>query len=307
VTPPLTVAISGASGFIGSALASSLAARGCPVRRLVRGAAARAGEIAWDPRAGRIDARALAGVDAVVNLAGESIAAWRWTATKKARIRASRVEGTALIARTLAALAPRPRVLVNASAVGYYGDRGDEPLDETSPPGDGFLAETCRAWEAATEPARRAGLRVVRLRIGVVIDARGGVLARMALPFRLGLGGRLGSGRQFTSWIALADLIGVIERALADGELAGPLNAVAPHPVRNADLTRALARVLRRPARLAVPAPVIRGLLGEMGEELLLASTRALPRRLESLGFRFALPEIEAALRTVTATMRQAD
>jgi uncharacterized protein (TIGR01777 family) len=273
----------------------------------VRGAAARAGEIAWDPRAGRIDARALAGVDAVVNLAGESIAAWRWTATKKARIRASRVEGTALIARTLAALAPRPRVLVNASAVGYYGDRGDEPLDETSPPGDGFLAETCRAWEAATEPARRAGLRVVRLRIGVVIDARGGVLARMALPFRLGLGGRLGSGRQFTSWIALADLIGVIERALADGELAGPLNAVAPHPVRNADLTRALARVLRRPARLAVPAPVIRGLLGEMGEELLLASTRALPRRLESLGFRFALPEIEAALRTVTATMRQAD
>jgi uncharacterized protein (TIGR01777 family) len=296
---PLTVAISGASGLVGSALASFLVAGRHGVRRVVRGPATRAGDVSWDPAAGRIDAGGLDGVDAVVHLAGENIASGLWTKRKKERIRASRVRGTALIARTLAAAPGSARVLVNASAIGFYGDRGDALLDEACAPGEGFLAETSRAWEAATEPAREAGVRVVRLRIGIVLDGAGGVLPRMALPFRLGLGGRLGSGRQFTSWIALRDLVGVIDHALHDAALEGPVNAVSPNPVRNVELTRALGRVLRRPTLVPVPAPVIRGLLGEMGHELLLASTRVVPRRLARAGFRFHLAELEPALRSI--------
>jgi uncharacterized protein (TIGR01777 family) len=240
-------------------------------------------------------------VDAVVHLAGESIAAGRWTAAVKERIRRSRVDGTRLLAETLARLERRPRVLVSASAVGYYGDRGDEPLTEESPPGVGFLADVARAWEAAADPARAVGIRVVHPRLGLVLAREGGALPRMALPFRLGLGGVIGSGRQYWSWIALPDAVRVIERALADATLAGPVNAVAPAPATNREFTRALGRVLGRPTLLPFPALGVRLLMGEMGRALLLGSARVLPRRLERAGFRFEHPELEGALRGALA------
>lgn len=294
----LDIAVSGASGLVGSTLVAALSAGGHRVRSIVRRPSGRADEILWDPVAGRIDGASLEGVDAVVNLAGENIAGGRWTAERKARIRASRVDGTALIARTLAGLDRRPEVLVTASAVGYYGDRGAEKLDETSRPGAGFLAGTCVDWEAATAAARTAGIRVVQLRIGIVLTPGGGVLARSLPLFGLGLGGALGSGAQYMSWIAREDLIGVLLRALADVNLDGPVNAVAPASVTNREFTRVLARVLRRPAVLPAPAPALRLALGrEMADELLLASTRVLPARLVSSGFSFRFPDIESALR----------
>jgi uncharacterized protein (TIGR01777 family) len=235
----------------------------------------------------------------VVHLAGENVAAGRWSLARKERIRSSRVEGTRLIAEALAGLDRPPPVWVNASAIGFYGDRGDERLDETSAPGDGFLAETCVAWEAATAAARAAGVRVVLLRIGIVLDAKGGALARMLTPFRWGLGGRLGHGRQFMSWITLDDLVGVLRRALVDGGLEGAVNAVAPRPVTNAEFTRTLGRVLRRPTLLPAPALAIRLLLGEMGQELLLAGARVRSAELERCGFEFRHGQLEGALRAV--------
>ena len=297
---PERVVISGASGLIGGALAGALAADGHAVGRLVRpGPAVRLGDVAWDPTAGRIDAAALEGADAVVHLAGESIAAGRWTAARKRAIRDSRVGGTRLLAEAVAGLRRPPRVLVSASAVGYYGDRGDEPLTEASAPGQGFLAEVAVAWEAAAEPARRAGLRVVHPRIGLVLAAAGGALPKMLTPFRLGLGGVIGDGRQQVSWIALDDLVSVLRHLLTTDSLAGPVNAVAPAPVDNRELTRTLARVLGRPALLPLPASVVRLVFGEMGLALLLASARVLPARLEATGFRFRNPTLEAALRAV--------
>lgn len=303
MTPPqLGIAISGSGGLVGSALAAALAADGHRVVRLVRrGSAPGPDEVLWDPAAGRIDAAGLEGLDAVVHLAGENIASARWSAARKERIRASRVEGTRLVAGALAGLARPPRVLVSASAIGYYGNRGDEVLEEGSAPGTGFLAETCVAWEAATAPARRAGLRVVSLRIGIVLSVAGGALSRMLVPFRLGLGGRVGDGRQFMSWIVLDDLVGIIRYSVLDDALSGPVNAVAPRPVRNTEFTAALGQALRRPTPFPLPAWAVRLLLGEMGEALLLAGARVVPTGLERAGFAFRHADVGSALTSILA------
>jgi uncharacterized protein (TIGR01777 family) len=296
--PRLRVAVTGATGLVGGALVPALRAAGHRVDRVSRRPpAAGTTDIQWDPARGLLDPRALEGVDAVVHLAGESIAALRWTPAVKERIRRSRVDGTRLLAETLGRLTRRPRVLVAASGVGYYGDRGEAPLTEESSPGSGFLAEVCREWERAADPARAAGIRVVHPRLGVVLARQGGALPRVALPFRLGVGGVIGSGRQYWSWIALPDLVRVVELALAVETLAGPVNAVAPTPVTNRELTRVLGRILGRPTLVPLPALAVRLLLGEMGQALLLDGARALPRRLERAGFRFRHPNLEDALR----------
>ncbi len=292
----MQVLISGASGLVGRALTRSLAAGGHRVRRLVRRQPVAADAAFWDPAAGEIDPGALDDVDAVVHLAGENVAGGRWTATRKRRILESRVAGTKLIAGAVAAEA-KPPALVSASAIGYYGDRGEEALDEASASGEGFLADVCRQWEAAAAAAEQAGARTVRLRIGVVLSRHGGALQKMLTPFRLGLGGNLGDGRQVMSWIHLDDLVGAVEHALMNAALSGPVNAVAPGPVTNREFTRTLARVLRRPARLPVPAPMARLLFGEMGEELLLAGARVAPARLEETGYEFRFSDLESALR----------
>lgn len=295
--------VTGSSGFIGSALVPFLTAGGHAVTRLVRRPASAAaggrgaGEAWWDPGAGAIDRAGLEGHDAVVHLAGESVAEGRWTAEKKARIRASRVEGTRLLCEALAGLERPPRVLVSASATGYYGDRADEVLTEASAPGAGFLAEVARDWEAAADPARRRGIRVVHPRIGMVLGPAGGALAKMLPLFRMGLGGKLGSGRQWIGWIALDDLIGVLRHLVVTEVLEGPVNAVAPNPVTNAELARTLGRVLRRPTLFGVPAAAARAMLGEMADELLLASERVVPERLLGSGYRFRYPDLEGALR----------
>jgi len=296
---PHTVALSGSRGLVGTALAASLAGDGHRLLPLVRRSDPAVDEVRWEPSRGGMDAVGLAGASALVHLAGENVAAGRWNPARKERIRSSRIEGTRLIARTLAGMDHPPPVWVNASAIGFYGDRGEELLDEASPPGDGFLAETCVAWEAETEAARAAGVRVVLLRIGIVLDATGGALGRMLKPFRLGLGGRLGHGRQFMSWITLADLVAAIRRVLADEAFRGAVNAVAPHPVTNAEFTRTLGRVLGRPTLLPAPAPAIRLALGEMGQELLLASTRVRPAALLGAGFEFRHGRLEQGLRAV--------
>ena len=291
----MKVLVTGSTGFIGSALVAALAAAGHQVTRLVRRPAA-AGEVRWDPAAGNIDAGGLEGHDAVVHLAGESITG-RWTAAKKQRIRESRVNGTRLLAEALPKLSRRPRTLVCASAIGYYGDRGEEKLREDSPPGKGFLAEACVAWEAAAKPAADAGLRVVHLRIGVVLHPAGGALKQMLLPFKLGLGGVIGSGRQYMSWIALDDLIGIFQHALANDSLRGPANAVVPNPVTNREFTQTLGKVLSRPTIFPMPAFAARLAFGEMADELLLSSARVEPAKLSASGYRFAYPQLEAALR----------
>lgn len=294
----LHVAVTGSGGLIGRALTAFLEAGGHRVTRVVRRSPA-AGEIRWDPAARGLDPAPFEGVDAVVHLAGENLAAGPWTARRKRRIRESRVHGTGLLARTLAALGRRPRVLVCASAVGIYGSRGDEVLDDESAPaapGD-FLADVVREWEAAAAPARAAGIRVAQPRFGAVLSPAGGALAKMLPPFRLGLGGPVGGGRQWLSWISIDDAIGAIHHALFTEDLAGPFNAVAPAPVTNAELARTLGRVLGRPAALPVPAAVLTALFGEMARATLLASVRAVPRRLERSGYRFRHPALEPALR----------
>ena len=293
---PLTVVVSGASGLVGSSLLPFLTTGGHRVVPMVRARGGPAG-VFWDPVARVIDRAGLERADAVVHLAGESIASGRWTPERKARIRASRVEGTRLLCEALAALDARPRTLVCASAIGFYGDRGDAELDEASPRGTGFLADVCAEWEAATAAARAAGVRVVHLRFGVILTPAGGALARMLLPFRLGAGGVLGSGRQYMSWIAIDDAVGAIHHALVTPALDGPVNAVAPMPVTNREFTRALGRVLRRPTVFPVPAVMARLAFGEMADELLLASARVVPRKLRDSGYAFREPDIEAALR----------
>jgi uncharacterized protein (TIGR01777 family) len=255
-------------------------------------------EIFWNPARGSAVAETdLEGFDAIVHLAGENIASGRWTEARKQRIRESRVSGTRLLSEALASRDRKPRVLICASAVGYYGDRGDEPLDERAEPGEGFLAEVCREWEAATQPAVDAGIRVVNLRIGVVLSARGGALATMLAPFRLGLGGRIGSGCQHMSWIALDDLIGIVHFLLHADGVSGPVNAVAPQAVTNYEFTKTLGRVLWRPTMTPLPSAVVRVLLGEMGRELLLAGCCVIPAALDSAGFRFLFRDLESALR----------
>lgn len=289
----MRIAIAGSTGLIGTPLVDHLTAAGHEVLRLVRRPPQR-GEIGWDPRTGDVDRAALGGIDSLVNLAGEPIGARRWTKRQKEEIRTSRVEGTGLLARTMAEL-DGPSTLVNASAIGYYGERGDEPLDESSPPGEGFMAEVCRQWEAATAPAADAGLRVVSIRSGPVLDPRGGALGKQLPLFRLGLGGRLGSGRQWMSWISIVDEVAAVTHLL-EHDVHGPVNLVSPNPVTNAELTATLASVLRRPAVIPVPRIALRAVLGEMTQELL-ASARIRPVALAESGYRFRHPDLEAALR----------
>uniref|UniRef100_A0A832MKM6 TIGR01777 family protein n=1 Tax=Eiseniibacteriota bacterium TaxID=2212470 RepID=A0A832MKM6_UNCEI len=295
---PLRVLVTGATGLVGGALVPALTTGGHTVLRLTRAPRA-PGDVGWDPAAGTLDRAALEGVDAVVHLAGENVAGARWSDAHRARVRDSRVRGTRLLAGALAGLARPPRVLVSASASGIYGDRGEETLDESAPPGSGFLAEVGRAWEEATAPAAAAGIRVVHLRIGVVLTPAGGALARLLLPFRLGLGGPLGHGRQWWPWIAMDDLVGAIHHALVREELCGPVHAVAPGAVRNAEFARVLGRVLRRPALAPAPAFALRAALGPMADEMLLAGQRMVPARLLATGYPFRTPDLEDALRHV--------
>ncbi|MCY2992819.1 MAG: TIGR01777 family oxidoreductase [Planctomycetota bacterium] len=289
------VAVTGSSGLLGSALHARLTAVGQRVTRIVRSRPG-AGDVLWDPTAPSFDSTKLAGVAAFVHLAGENIATRRWTPSVKRRIRDSRVLGTQMLCELLARWPSPPKVLVTASAIGFYGNRGDAWLDEQSEPGDGFLAQVAGEWEAATQVALDAGMRVVCLRFGVVLSPRGGALAKMLLPFKLGLGGRVGSGRQWWSWISLDDAVGAICHVIDVESLSGPVNAVAPHPVTNAEFTRVLGRVLHRPARLPMPAVAARLALGEMADHLLLASTRVVPRRLLQTGYAFQHPTLADAL-----------
>jgi hypothetical protein len=291
------VAVTGSRGLVGSALVPFLTTGDHRVTRLVRRAPVGPDEVAWDPARGMADLSRLDGVDAVVHLAGENIAAGRWTPARKAEIRRSRVDGTRRLCEALGRLPRPPKVLVSASAVGFYGDRGAEIVTEDSAPGSGFLADVGREWEAATEPASRAGIRVVNLRFGMILSPAGGALRKMLLPFRLGAGGRVGNGRQFMSWIALDDAIGAIHHCLCEESVRGPVNLATPGPVTNADFTRILARVLRRPAVIPIPAFAARLLFGEMADALLLAGARAMPARLQASGYRFRFPDLESALR----------
>jgi hypothetical protein len=300
----MRVIITGSTGLVGRALVRSLLADGHEVTRLVRGAsqgfrAPGTAAVHWNPESGEIDARALEGHDAAVHLAGENVGEGRWDDEKKRRILESRVKGTNLLASALAGLSAKPKVLVSASATGYYGDRGEEILREESASGSDFLSEVCREWEKGTLQASQAGVRVVHLRIGVVLDGEGGALQKMLTPFKLGVGGKIGGGSQYMNWITLEDLIGVIRRAVEDESLRGPVNAVAPQQVTNAEFTKALGRALGRPTLFAVPAFAARLAFGEMADALLMASTRVEPARLKEAGFRFKHPEIEGALRSV--------
>lgn len=293
----MTIAVSGASGLVGTALLPRLDADGHRVRRLVRGKPRSASEIGWDPANLRLESADLDDLDAVIHLGGESIASGRWTAKKRKRIRDSRVESTGLFAERLARMERPPKVLLCASAVGFFGDRGDESLTEESVAGQGFLAEVCQQWEEAAEPAREAGIRVANLRFGVVLSPRGGALRQMLPLFRLGLGGRLGNGHQYWSWIGIDDAIGAICHTLADDGLSGPIHLTAPEPVTNRQFTAILAKVLRRPAVLPAPSAALRLALGPMADELLLASARALPTRLLESGYEFRNQDLESALR----------
>lgn len=293
----MNVVITGASGLVGAALTSFLTSGGDRVVRLVRsqprpGAA----EVRWDPVKGEIDTAALEGCDAVVHLAGENVASGRWTPERKAKIRDSRIQGTRTLCEALARLTRPPRVLVSASAIGYYGDRGTEVLREESAPGTGFLAEVCLDWEAATEPALRTSMRVVHARIGVVLSPAGGALAKMLPPFKLGVGGVIGSGAQFMSWIALDDVIGAIYYAIVTETLHGPVNLVAPQAVTNRAFTKTLGQVLRRPTVFPMPAFAARFAFGEMADALLLASARVEPACLTATRYPFRHPALEGAL-----------
>ncbi|MDQ0813845.1 uncharacterized protein (TIGR01777 family) [Streptomyces sp. B3I7] len=290
------VALAGASGLIGSALARSLERDGHTVVRLVRRPPRGPGEVRWDPAEGRVDAAGLAGCAAVVNLAGAGVGAQRWTESYKRLIRDSRVLGTATLARALAALDEPPRVFVNGSAMGFYGETGDRAVDESAPPGEGFLPSVCVEWEAATGPAREAGIRTVLARTGLVVAREGGAWARLFPLFRAGLGGRMGSGRQYWSYISLHDEVAALRYTLDTGSLSGPVNLTAPSPLTNAEITRAMGRVLRRPTLVPTPGALLRVALGGLAGDIL-TSQRVLPAKLLESGFRFAFPGIEDTLR----------
>ena len=295
----MDVLVTGSHGLIASALIPRLRADGHGVARLVRGTPEGGDDLRWDPRKGTIDAAGLEGIDAVVHLAGAGIGDKKWTDARKALILDSRTEGTGLLVRTLASLDRTPKVLLSGSAVGIYGDRGDEELTEASAPGTGFTAEVCTAWEAATTPAAEAGIRVAHLRTGIVLAAHGGVLGRMLTPFRLGLGGRTGSGRQYMSWIAIDDEVGAIVHLLTT-DVRGPVNLTAPKPVTNAEFTDALGKALHRPTKLPTPMLPLKVLYGgELVESLLLEGQRVLPAALERSGYSFAHTQLDDALRAV--------
>jgi uncharacterized protein (TIGR01777 family) len=290
------VAVTGASGLVGSTLVPLLTTAGHSVTRLVRRSAA-AGEVHWDPQADAFDAGPLDGTDAIVHLAGKGIASGRWTAKTKQAIRDSRVRATRVFCEGLAKMPSPPRVLVSASAIGYYGNRGDELLTESSTAGNSFLSEVARDWELATKPASDAGIRVVLLRFGIILSPRDGALAKMLTPFKLGVGGVVGSGRQYWSWIGIDDAAGAIQHALLSESIRGPVNVVAPQAATNREFTRVLGRVLNRPTYLPMPGFAARLALGEMANELLLASTRVVPQRLLDTGYEFRHADLEAALR----------
>lgn len=293
----MRILVTGASGLVGTSLTNVLRDEGHEVFGLVRRKGTFSGvEVAWDPEKNTIEIDALEDLEGVVHLAGENIASGRWTPAKKRRILESRVRGTQLLCDALAHLNHPPKVLVSASAIGYYGDRGAEELTENSGPGTGFLAEVCQVWESAARVAETAGVRVVRLRTGVVLSSKGGALARMLPPFQWGLGGVMGDGKAYMSWIALEDLLHIIQSALDLDTLRGPVNAVAPNPVTNREFTKALGRTLHRPTLFPLPAFAVRMMFGEMGREMLLASTRVMPQRLKEAGFSFRYPSIEGAL-----------
>jgi len=298
----MKVLVTGSSGLIGTALIPFLTSGGHSVTRLLRSPASsskRAGssEIVWDPTETDLPSSSLEGFDAVVHLAGENISEGRWTEAKKARIRESRTKPTRALSDALAGLTHPPRVLVCASAIGYYGDRGEEILREGSAPGKGYLPDVCLEWEGAAASAIRKGIRVVNLRFGVVLSATGGALAKMLPPFRMGVGGKIGDGKQYMSWIALDDAIGAIHHAVTNDRLTGAVNAVAPNPVTNLEFTRTLGRVLSRPTLFPVPAAAARIAFGEMADALLLASARVVPTRLLETGYEFRYPELDGALR----------
>jgi uncharacterized protein len=296
----MKILISGASGLVGRALAGVLRARGHQVARLVRpGSAASADDISWDPSAATVDVPAMEGADAVVHLSGASVAGGRWTPARKALLRSSRIDTTRVLVDALASLRQKPRVFVCASAIGCYGDRGDEILTESSAIGTDFLSLLVRDWEAEAARAEICGIRTVKLRFGVILSAEGGALAAMLRPFKFGVGGRLGSGKQWMSWISLEDAVGVVCSAITDERLTGPLNVVAPNPLRNTEFTRITATVLHRPAIFAAPAFALRIALGEMADGLLLASLRVMPERLRATGYQFRSPEFELALRAI--------
>jgi uncharacterized protein (TIGR01777 family) len=295
--------ISGSHGLVGTALIKSLEADGHEIFRLVRHAPSSDSEIEWSPDRYSIALARLKGFDSVVHLAGESIASGRWDEEKKRKIRESRVKGTKLLSDALANLTRPPKTLISASAIGYYGNRGDELLTESSPPGDDFLAGVCVEWENATELAAEKGIRVVNTRFGIILDSKGGALAKMLTPFRMGLGGKIGSGKQWMSWIALDDVVGAIEHVLASETVKGPVNFVAPNPVRNAEFTKTLGKVLSRPTIFPIPAFGVRLMFGEMADALLLSSQRVEPKMLNEAGYQFRYSVLEAALRHVLSSV----
>ena len=291
------VLITGASGLIGGALISRLTEEGVDAIPLLRtDTPATSKSISWNPHTGEISLPKKTTIDAVVHLAGESIASGRWTSSKKRLLWDSRIKPTKLLCESLGRYDPKPPVLISASAVGYYGNRSDESLNEASSSGDGFLAELGQAWERATAPATNAGIRVVNLRIGIVLSKSGGALAKMLPAFKLGLGGPLGSGNQFMSWIALDDLVSIILFAIRNEDIRGPINATSPNPITNKEFTKALAKAVRRPAILPVPRFALNILFGQMADEALLASQRALPQKLAEAGFQFQYPNLSDAL-----------
>jgi len=298
----MRIAVSGASGLIGTALTAELAAAGDDVVRLVRREARSGAEVSWDPSSG-LDPATLTSIEAVVHLSGAPIAAKRWTPARKAELRASRITSTRTLATAMAAAAPLPRVLICGSAIGYYGDTGDLAVDESGQAGAGFLPDLVRDWEAAAEPAAAAGVRVACIRTGVVLAAEGGMLARLLLPFKLGLGAKIGSGSQYLSWISLTDEVRAIKFALDQNDISGPVNLTAPEPVTNAEFTKALAKVLGRPSLFSLPSPVLSAALGELASELL-ASARVVPAKLVHAGFSFRDPDIRTALTTIVAARR---
>jgi uncharacterized protein (TIGR01777 family) len=294
----MKILVSGSHGLVGSALIKSLTTAGHEVVRLVRRERAFGSpEIEWHPNQGRIDAEHLEGLDAVVHLAGESIASGRWTSDKKRAIRESRTKGTLLLSQSLAGLSRPPGVFVSASAIGYYGNRGDELLTEKRAPGDDFLAGVCIDWEKATGPAVEKGIRTVVTRFGIILDANGGALEKMLTPFRMGIGGRIGTGKQWMSWIALEDVVNALRFVIDDGAINGPVNFVAPNPVTNAEFTKTLGRVLSRPTLIPIPAFGIRLAFGEMADALLLSSQRVEPSVLQNRGYLFKWPALEPALK----------
>jgi uncharacterized protein (TIGR01777 family) len=292
----MKIALAGASGLVGKALIPALEAQGHEIRRLVR-TAPRAGEIEWHPNKDEVSAVSLEGFDVIINLAGENIAGGRWTDEQKRKIRDSRVNGTHLLSEAISKMERKPRAFICASATGIYGDRDDEVLDEQSESGGGFLAGVCREWEMACDLAAKAGVRVVNLRFGPILAREGGMLAKLLTPFKMGMGGKVGSGRQYISWVSLEDSVNAILLAITDESIRGPLNVVSPNPVRNEEFTKTLGHVLNRPTALAMPAFAARLAFGEMADEMLLTSQRVMPKRLNAAGFQFRYPQLEAAFR----------